>query len=90
MKKTATIALICLAGFVNVCSTVLFYQEAGRVVKENLYNARSTTYTFATSNISTNLTYNGLIEKVSETIDMVFKMPKTSKVSTSCGCATRI
>jgi len=90
MKKTATIALISLAGFVNVCSTVLFYQEAGRVVKENLYNAKSTTYSFATSHMSTNLTYNGLVEKVSETIDIVFKMPKTSKTSNTCCCPTRI
>jgi len=90
MKKSAIITLIVLAGCVNVCSTVLFYQEASRVVKEKLFNTSATSYSFTTSNISNNLTYNGLVEKVSQTIETVFNAPKPPKAPESCSCTTRI
>ena len=90
MKKSAIITLIVLAGCVNVCSTVLFYQEAGRIVKEQLFTAKSTTYSFTTNNITNNLTYHGLVEKVSATIEQVFNTPKTPKPPKSCGCTSSI
>ena len=90
MKKSAIITLIVLAGCVNVCSTVLFYQEAGRIVKEQLFSTKATTYSFTTNNLTTNLTYNGLVEKVTATIETVFNMPQTTKTPSSCSCPTRI
>jgi len=40
MKKTTIITLIVLAGCVNVCSTVLFYQEVGKILRTQLLNKK--------------------------------------------------
>lgn len=89
MKKTTIITLIILAGFVNVCSTVLFYQEVGRIAREQLSDRSFSIKAFSLT-INNHPTYNGLVEKVTDTIDDLFNPTQACELSKTYKCSKSI
>ena len=83
MKKTTIITLIVLAGCVNVCSTVLFYQEVGKLLRTQLLNKTLPVNPFSLT-IHNPPTFNGLVEKVTHTLDHLMEVTQTPKIVKPC------